>query len=80
LLQSTPLRVHKIGAILRAVFCYNGLTIYSAARLKRNMLGRAVPPLFWWLVSMAIVHAACSLPVAAPSRMLTQEQRRRCMP
>jgi hypothetical protein len=41
-LQSTPLRVHKIGAILRAPFCYNVITIYLAARLKRNPLGRAV--------------------------------------
>jgi hypothetical protein len=39
-LQSTPLRVRKIGAFLPAPFCYNDITIYLAARLKRNMLGR----------------------------------------
>jgi hypothetical protein len=41
-LQSTPLRVRKIGAILPAPFCYNVITIYLAARLKRNMLGHTL--------------------------------------
>jgi hypothetical protein len=40
-LQSTPLAASKIGAILRARICYNGITFYSAARLKRTMLGHS---------------------------------------
>ena len=38
-LQSTPLAASEIRAILRAPFGYNGITIYPAARLKRNPLG-----------------------------------------
>jgi hypothetical protein len=45
-MQPTPFRGHKIGAILTAGICYNGITIYQAARLMGNPLGRAVPSLF----------------------------------
>jgi hypothetical protein len=38
-LQSTPLAASEIGAILTVRICYNGITIYLAARLKRNMFG-----------------------------------------
>jgi hypothetical protein len=43
-LQSTPLAASEIGAILTVRICYNGITIYLAARLKRNMFGRTWKP------------------------------------
>ena len=41
-LQSTPLAASEIRAILRAPFGYNGITIYPAARLKRNPFGCSI--------------------------------------
>jgi len=38
-LQSTPLRVDKIGAFLRARIGYSAISIYGAARLNGKPLG-----------------------------------------
>ena len=42
-LHLTPLRVHKIGSILKAGFCSTVFPIYSAAQLNGTSLGRPLP-------------------------------------
>jgi len=49
-IQPTPLRVDKIGAILRAGICYNDIAIsILAARLMGNSLGRISDARTWAL-------------------------------